>query len=83
MSCLGTLDEVRAAIDADEAELAEYRAEARQREADGRDPGHARVMVGVLEHRLGVLRERRRDKEHEARRRRASAARPGSAPPAP
>ena len=60
MSRLETLAEVDAAIAEEEARLAGYLADLRERGADGRDVAVAEVLARVARARLASLREHRR-----------------------
>ena len=59
MTAPRTLTEIEAAIAHDEATLAGYRRYLAQCEAKGHDAAQARELVGTVERRLAMLRERR------------------------
>ena len=67
MPPLDTPAAVEAAAAEAAAELAAYRADLREREASGRDAGHARAMVELLRGRLRLLSEREQDQLPPAR----------------
>ena len=54
-----TLAQIEDLIARDEAQLAAYRREAEEAEAEGLDPGHARGLARFVEERLALLRQAR------------------------
>ena len=54
-----TLAQIEDLIARDKAQLAAYRREAAEAEAEGLDPGHARGLARFVEERLAVLRQAR------------------------
>ena len=56
---LGTLADIDAAIARDEANLADYRRDLTEREAEGQDIARARELVRLVEKRLTMLHDRK------------------------